>query len=220
MQLQKRVFFFIIRTYEGGLKVRMIMMMLFIVVLFSSVLTSCVSQPPVRLAESIPVAQPLRQRVDTESVLPWASEEPAVVVVNKACQTLNVYQYGRLTHTYPAVFGRKPGKKLHQGDRRTPLGLYTVIDKDLHSRWSRFMLIDYPSAEDRRRYRAALEAGDIPKRVGNPGPGGAVGIHGTDRESFNRAGINWTLGCVSLLSKDVKELDQLVSVGTFVYIHD
>lgn len=191
-----------------------------IVVLLFSLLTSCVSQPPVRLAESIPVAQPPRQRVDTESVLPWGSEEPAVVVVNKACRTLNVYQYGRLTHTYPAVFGRRPGRKLHQGDRRTPLGLYTIIDKDPHPRWSRFMLIDYPNAEDRRRYRAALEAGDIPKRVGNPGPGGAVGIHGTDRESFNRAGINWTLGCVSLLSKDVKELDQLVSIGTFVYIHD
>ena len=198
----------------------MIMLMLFIVVLLSSVLISCVSQPPARPAESIAVAQPPRQRVDTESVLPWASDEPAVVVVNKACHTLKVYQYGRLTHTYPAVFGRKPGRKLHQGDRRTPLGLYAVIDKDPHSRWSRFMLIDYPSAEDRRRYRAALEAGDIPKRVGNPGPGGAIGIHGTDRESFNRAGINWTLGCVSLLSKDVKELDQLVSVGTFVYIHD
>jgi murein L,D-transpeptidase YafK len=197
----------------------MIMTMFFIVVLLSSALTSCVSRPPSRPADSIPVA-PLRQRVDTESVLPWASEESAVVVVNKACQTLNVYQYGRLTHTYPAVFGRSPGRKLHQGDRRTPLGLYTIIDKDPHPRWSRFMLIDYPSEEDHRRYREAIETGDIAKRVGNPGPGGAVGIHGTDRESFNRTGINWTLGCVSLLSKDVKELDQLVSVGTLVYIHN
>lgn len=198
---------------------RMIMTMFFIVVFLSSVLTSCVSRPPSRPADSIPVA-PLRQRVDTESVLPWASEESAVVVVNKACQTLHVYQYGRLTHTYPAVFGRSPGRKLHQGDRRTPLGLYTIIDKDPHPRWSHFMLIDYPSEEDRRRYREAIETGDIAKRVGNPGPGGAVGIHGTDRESFNRTGINWTLGCVSLLSKDVKELDQLVSVGTLVYIHN
>jgi murein L,D-transpeptidase YafK len=198
---------------------RMIMTIFFIVVLLSSVLTSCVSRPPSRPAESTPVT-PLRQRVDTESVLPWASAESAVVVVNKACHTLHVYQYGRLTHTYPAVFGQNPGRKLHQGDRRTPLGLYTIIDKDPHPRWSRFMLIDYPSEEDRRRYREAIETGDIAKRVGNPGPGGAVGIHGTDRESFNRTGINWTLGCVSLLSKDVKELDQLISVGTLVYIHN
>ena len=199
---------------------RMIKTMFFIAVLLSSLLTSCVSHPPSRPApESPPVALP-PQRVDTESVLPWANEEPAVVVVNKACRTLSVYQYGRLTHTYPAVFGRKPGRKLHQGDYRTPLGLYTIIDKDPHPRWSRFMLIDYPSEEDRRRYREAIETGDIPKRAGDPGPGGAVGIHGTDRESFNRAGINWTLGCVSLLSKDVKELDQLVAIGTFVYIQN
>ncbi len=182
-------------------------------------LTSCASQPPPRPLESTPVTT-LPQRVDAESVLPWASEEPAAVVVNKACKTLNVYQYGRLTHTYPAVFGRKPGRKLHQGDRRTPLGLYTIIDKDPHSRWSRFMLLDYPNEEDRRRYRESLETGKIPKRVGNPGPGGAIGIHGSDRESFNRAGIDWTLGCVSMLSKDIKELYTLVTVGTPVYIHD
>lgn len=190
-----------------------------IVVLFFSLLPSCASRPPSPPIENLPVVSTPR-RIDTESVLPWASEEPTVVVVNKACQTLNVYQYGRLTHTYSAVFGRNPGRKLHQGDRRTPLGLYTIIDKDPHPRWSHFMLLDYPSEEDRRRYREALETGDIAKRVGNPGPGGAVGIHGTDRESFNRAGINWTLGCVSLSSKDVKELDRLVSIGTLVYIHN
>ena len=159
--------------------------MFFIVVLLSSVLTSCVSRPPSRPADRF-LSHHYGKEL-TRNRYSLGDEEPAVVVVNKACQTLNVYQYGRLTHTYPAVFGRKPGRKLHQGDRRTPLGLYTIIDKDPHPRWSRFMLIDYPSEEDRRRYREAIETGDIAKRVGNPGPGGAVGIHGTDRESFNRA---------------------------------
>jgi murein L,D-transpeptidase YafK len=186
-------------------------------------LTSCTPQPQPRLAQEIPppsTATP-QPRADVESVLPWASEEPSVVVVNKACQTLNVYQYGHLTHTYPIVYGRKPGRKLYQGDRRTPLGLYEIITKDFHPRWSRFMLLDYPNEEDRRRYQGALANGDFSKKRGNdPGPGGAIGIHGSDRESFNRAGINWTLGCISMLSKDVKEFDKLVSVGTFVYIHD
>jgi len=199
---------------------RVLMMLLFVALIFSSLLTSCTSHPPPRLAEDSHPVVSFKQRIDSDSVLLWASTEPTVVVVDKTCQTLNVYQYGLLTHTYPAVFGRKPGRKLHQGDRRTPLGFYTIIDKDPHPRWSRFMLLDYPSEEDRRRYQEAFETGAIPKRVGNPGPGGAIGIHGTDRESFNRAGINWTLGCVSMLSKDVKELDSLVSIGTPVYIHD
>ena len=171
----------------------MMLLLLFIVVVLSSVLTSCVPQPPVRLAESIsvpsPPAAPPPQRVDTESVLPWASKEPAVVVVNTTCQTLMVYQYGRLTHTYPAVFGRTPGRKLYQGDRRTPLGLYTVIDKDPHTVLvlaSRRLIIRPKKIGAATKPRSNL--GDLPKKMGNPGPGGAVGIHGTDRESYNRAG--------------------------------
>ena len=187
-----------------------------------STLTSCISRPQPRLAQENPPSSPTPQlRVDTESVLPWAREEPSVVVVNKTCQTLNVYQYGRLTHTYPVVFGRKPGRKLYQGDHRTPLGLYAIINKDFHPRWSRFLLLDYPNEEDRRRYQDALANGHFAKkRDVAPGPGGAIGIHGSDREAFNRAGINWTFGCISMLSKDVREFDELVSVGTFVYIHD
>ena len=201
------------------------MLRLFIVIIaivIVPMLTSCTSRPQPRLAQEKPIVSTTPQlRVDTESVLPWASDEPSVVVVNKACQTLNVYQYGRLTHTYPVVFGRKPGRKLYQGDRRTPLGLYEIINKDLHQRWSRFLLLDYPNEEDRRRYQDALANGDFAKkRSSAPGLGGAIGIHGSDRESFNRAGINWTLGCISMLSKDVREFDELVSVGTFVYIHD
>ena len=110
---------------------------------------------------------------------------------------------------------------MYEGDKRTPLGLYMIITKDHHSRWSRFMRIDYPNENDRRYYRKNLEIGKIPKRAdGHPGLGGAIGIHGSDNEAFNRVKINWTLGCVSLLNKDVKELYSLVPVGTLVYIKD
>lgn len=144
-----------------------------------------------------------------------------MVVVDKSCQTLNVYQYGNLTRTYPVVLGQNPGKKLYQGDRRTPTGLYIIIDKDPHPRWWRFMLLDYPTEEDVRHYQEGLSSGLVPKQGGGgPGAGGAIGIHGSDREAFNRAGINWTLGCISLLNADVKELDKLVSIGTFVYIRE
>ena len=81
------------------------------------------------------------------------------------------------------------------------------------------MLLDYPSEEDYRRYQKNLSTGNIPgHKRGGPGLGGAVGIHGSDREAFNRAKINWTLGCISLLNADLKEFDKMVSLGTFVYI--
>jgi len=159
--------------------------------------------------------------VDHELALPWGQEEPVIVTVNKSCQTLNIYNYGKLVRTFPIVLGRKPGRKLYQGDRRTPNGLYTIIDSDPHPRWRRFMLLDYPSDEDARRYRQGLSLGLIPDhKQGGPGIGGAVGIHGSDREAFNRAKINWTLGCVSLLNSDMKEFEKMVSLGTFVYIYE
>jgi lipoprotein-anchoring transpeptidase ErfK/SrfK len=134
---------------------------------------------------------------------------------------LNLYQYGHLVHSYPVVLGRKPGQKLYEGDQRTPTGLYMIIDKDHHRRWSRFMLLDYPTGQDVRRYWQNVAAGVVPRRGGGyPGVGGEVGIHGTDRESFNRVGINWTLGCISLFNLDVQELYSLVQVGTLVYIKD
>ncbi|MGE0827443.1 MAG: murein L,D-transpeptidase family protein [Candidatus Binatia bacterium] len=161
------------------------------------------------------------QRTDSEIELPWGKDEPVLIVVSKTCQTLQLYHHGVLMKTYPVVFGSKPGRKLYQGDRRTPTGLYAIIDKDPHPRWGRFLLIDYPSEEDFRRYRQELPNGKIPHaKRGGPGIGGAIGIHGSDRAAFNRAGINWTLGCISLLNSDIKELDKLAPLGTLVYIHD
>jgi murein L,D-transpeptidase YafK len=175
--------------------------------------------PPVPLHPPPPPTPQLR--VDNETILPWGKEEPVLIVVDKRCRTLNLYRYGRLVRTYPVVFGRKPGRKLYEGDQRTPIGLYMIIDKDRHKRWANFMLLDYPTEQDVRRYWQNVSAGAVPKRGGGyAGVGGAIGIHGTDREAFNRTGINWTLGCISLFNSDVKELSASVPVGTLVYIKD
>jgi murein L,D-transpeptidase YafK len=92
------------------------------------------------------------QRIDAEGELAWVSTERAFILVDKSCGTVNVYQYGHLTKTYPAVFGRNPGKKSHEGDQRTPSGLYMIIDKGEHSRWKRFLRLDYPNANDTVQY--------------------------------------------------------------------
>jgi murein L,D-transpeptidase YafK len=189
-----------------------------------SLLSGCIvsTPPPSPLGTDLlssPFAIP--HRVDSEAVIPWISEERTFILIDKSCGTVTLYQYGHLAKTYPSVFGRKPGRKTHEGDQRTPTGLYMITDKDTHSRWSRFLHLDYPNERDRQQYWKRMEEGKIPKRGnGHPGLGGAIGIHGTENEAFNRANINWTLGCISLLNKDVKELYSLVSVGTLVYIKD
>ena len=141
--------------------------------------------------------------------------------MEKSCHTFNLYSYGQLVKSYPAVFGRKKGGKLYEGDMRTPTGLYMIIYKGLHKRWARFMLLDYPTEHDVRTYWQNVILDAVPRIGGHyPGIGGAIGIHGTDKEKFNRLGINWTLGCISLLSQDVKELYERVPNGTLVYIKD
>jgi murein L,D-transpeptidase YafK len=179
-------------------------------------------RPPATPDFVSPPPLPLPQlRVDSETVLPWAQKEPVFLIVEKGCHTVKLYRYGLLERSYPAVFGRNPGRKTYEGDRRTPTGLYMIIGKSPHSRWARFLWLDYPTEPDLHRYWQQVSAGLVPKRDnGHVGAGGAIGIHGTDREAFNRTHINWTLGCISLFNHDVKELYSLIPVGTLVYIRE
>jgi len=102
------------------------------------------------------------------------------------------------------------------GSRRTTdmqnLGLFI---------WAGFLLVDYPNDLDMRTYWRSLANGDIPRNGRRyVGMGGLIGIHGTDKEELNRAGIDWTLGCVSLATRDARELYAMVPEGTLVYIAD
>jgi murein L,D-transpeptidase YafK len=157
-----------------------------------------------------------------EDRLDWASAEPWFIVVRTSCRTLDVYRYGERVRSYTAVFGMGGKKgKLHEGDRRTPTGLYAIVGMRRHPRWRRFLLIDYPNLRDVQRHQVAMESGDIPI-LGNrtAGLGGAVGIHGTDKPWLNRKGVDWTFGCISLWNDDVEDLATLVPVGTLVLIED
>jgi lipoprotein-anchoring transpeptidase ErfK/SrfK len=77
----------------------------------------------------------------------------------------------------------------------------------------------------RRAWRRRRRGGNGASRCGHgspggqvPGAGGAIGIHGTKDYMLNRNGVNWTHGCISLLSRDIRELYDTVAVGTPVVI--
>ena len=96
-----------------------------------------------------------------------------------------------------------------------------IIGKRHHPRWSRFMLLDYPTPSDRHRYQRHLAAGQVPMQGGTgPGAGSEIGIHGTNHLDLNQASVNWTLGCISLLNPDVRELYASAPKGTLVYIKE
>ncbi len=146
-----------------------------------------------------------------------------MIVVDKTARKLVLYRRGRVVKTYAVVLGRSRGRKAVEGDRRTPSGVYRIIAKRVHPRYDRFLLINYPNDGDVEQYRAARGGtltGAVLGQSSVRGPGGLIGIHGSDKEELNRLGVDWTFGCVSLANRDIEELYEEVEVGTPVLIFD
>ncbi len=144
------------------------------------------------------------------------------MTIFKKHHQLIVYYKGRLFKTYHAVFGRsfEPGTKLWEGDRRTPEGVYAIVEKHPSRRWDWFLTLNYPNSLDRYRYEQMRTGGEVPTEDGHPvGVGGRIGIHGTDEPELNRGDINWTTGCISVDDEDVEELTRLLPKGTLVIIN-
>jgi lipoprotein-anchoring transpeptidase ErfK/SrfK len=144
------------------------------------------------------------------------------VTIYKKRHQLIVYYKGRLFKTYHAVFGRsfEPGTKLWEGDRRTPEGVYAIVEKHPSRRWDWFLTLNYPNQLDRYRYDQMRTGGEVPIADGRPvGVGGRIGIHGTDNPVLNRGDVNWTTGCISVDDEDVEELMRILPNGTLVIIN-
>lgn len=189
-----------------------------------AVLAGCAGRLRARRADSapaLPAAGTAVRVVDPDSTqLPWAANEGYFIVVSRTCKELSVFYRGHLIRRFPVVFGRNTeGSKLYEGDRRTPTGFYAIVEKRKHPRWARFMLLDYPNTSDLQRYSSAMSNGTLPLDEDQiPGVGGAIGIHGSDKEDLNARGVDWTFGCISMTNRAVVELDNLVPVGTPVLI--
>jgi len=143
------------------------------------------------------------------------------VMVYKSRHQLVVYYKGRLYRAYHAVFGRslEPGAKLYEGDRRTPEGVYTIVQKYPSARWRWFLRLNYPNMLDRRRYDNLRDHEVLPVAGGRMvGEGGRIGIHGTDNPRLNRDDVNWTTGCISVDNTDISELSRILPTGTVVII--
>jgi murein L,D-transpeptidase YafK len=192
-----------------------------VVVVALSTLAACaLLVPPKKSPDPALLATPTPSATATPEPFAWARGSEYALVVRKEERTLTVYHHTEQKKVYPIVLGiASSGPKVYQGDLRTPEGVYRIASKRPHARWSRFMLLSYPNDEDRSRYAMALSEGRVPIVDGHaPGIGGAVGIHGTDREDSNAKGDDWTFGCVSLLNQHVAELYDMIPIGTPVLI--
>jgi len=136
-----------------------------------------------------------------------------VIIVDKLRRRLTVYERGSERAVFAAELGGNGlERKLKTGDHATPEGRYRVTVKKSGgaTKYYLALLIDYPNADDLRRYRAAEAAGEIPRGTG---AGNLIEIHG-----HGGSGRDWTDGCVALTNEDMDDLFAMVHVGTRVTI--
>jgi murein L,D-transpeptidase YafK len=138
------------------------------------------------------------------------------LVVYKGDRRMEAYAGETLLRSYRVAVGSGGvGDKRYEGDLHTPEGTYR-IDSRHHSRqYHRFLHVSYPNREDRRRYRAARAAGDIPE---GRGIGGDIGIHGTPAVP-GLSMFDWTAGCIALTDDEAEELYRAVRDDAVIEIH-
>lgn len=158
--------------------------------------------------------------IRTSSPVDWTTIAPESlnILIDKSEYQLFLRSDSIVLQSFPVVFGGNPvADKLRQGDQCTPEGVFGVRSKRIHDKWSRFIWIDYPTAQSWQKHRAAKTAGTIPPHAKI---GGEIGIHGVPAgyDVAIDARNNWTLGCISLTNKDVEALYPHVFDGMKIHI--
>ncbi len=134
------------------------------------------------------------------------------IIILKNKHKLNVYSGKKLLKTYKISIGKgSKGKKDFEGDKKTPEGIYYINDKNPHSSYYLNLGISYPNKDD-------IEYA----KKHDKSPGGLIKIHGIKNgfgfiSKFHRF-FDWTLGCIAVTNKEMKELYDNVPVGTIIEI--
>ena len=130
------------------------------------------------------------------------------IIVLKAPKRLQVYRQGRVLAEYPIDLGFSGLlDKQYEGDGSTPEGRFHIIRKkgEGETQFHRALLLDYPSADHKRRFQERQAMGEIPE---DKTIGGAIEIHG---KPINAEGQ--TSGCVAVENEAMDHLFQVMTVG-------
>lgn len=134
------------------------------------------------------------------------------VLIEKKDRRLTLLNSGKTLKVYKVALGRNPeGKKLENGDKRTPEGTYTIDRRKERSSYHRALHISYPNPDDIAQANAR-----------GVSPGGDIMIHGLP----NGIGFlgklhlkrDWTLGCIAVTNQEIEEIWRAVPDGAVVEI--
>jgi murein L,D-transpeptidase YafK len=146
------------------------------------------------------------------------NQEQITLLIDKSDFQLCLMADTILIKAYPIVLGGNPvDDKLRQGDQCTPEGTFYIVSKYPHKSWSKFIWINYPTADSWRKHKKAKQNGLIPK---DANIGGEIGIHGVPEGLDKLIDLkqNWTLGCISLRNKDINEIYPYIEENTKIVI--
>ena len=133
------------------------------------------------------------------------------ILVDKLGHRCLLLARGRIEKAYAADLGRNwYRRKVQALDASTPEGEYKVKSMKPAGKYGYALLLDYPNAEDRRRFLALQRQGAIPA---DAHIGGNIEIHGG-----GRGDQDWTDGCISLDDSDMRDLYRNAYVGMPVTI--
>lgn len=162
-------------------------------------------------------------RKQTSEPLPFLANPHLLVKKNE--RKLELRDGEKLIKTYDLALGFAPiGDKRRQGDGKTPEGEFYIFTKNPKSRFYLSLGVSYPSTDDAERgFREKLitekERNRIIEAINerktplqNTSLGGEIYIHG------GGALNDWTQGCVALANEDIKELFDVLPVGTKIVI--
>ncbi|MGR3468535.1 MAG: L,D-transpeptidase family protein [Shimia sp.] len=133
---------------------------------------------------------------------------PEVTQINvfKEQRLMRLMHHQEVLEEYRFELGFAPtGHKEQRGDGRTPEGVYYIDRKNPNSKFYLSIGISYPNAND-RAHAAALGVN----------PGGDIFIHGTPRKF--RGDDDWTMGCLAVTDKQMRDIYAMVNVGTPIVI--
>ncbi len=146
--------------------------------------------------------------------LPAIAAPPVDLVrVDKSERRMELLLEGQVVRSYAIALGANPlGHKQQQGDERTPEGRYVLDWQNPNSCCFRSLHISYPNAAD----KAAASALGVD-------PGGMIMIHGQVNGygwwSWLVQRFDWTDGCIAVADEDMREIWDMVPVGTPIEIN-
>lgn len=163
-------------------------------------------------------------------IMPWENHqlqklENPRIVIKKEKRILELFDGEKLFKTYKIALGSTPvDDKEIEGDGKTPEGDFYIFTKNAESSFYLSIGISYPNIEDAKRglenelitkeehdqIVEAINNKEIPPQKTKLG--GEIYIHGFGNLT------DWTAGCVAMTNSEMKELYDIIPIGTSVKI--